>query len=91
MGCTNILKNAVGVVGIIVIIGICAIPIIKLMTFMTIYFLGAAICQPIADEKIVKLMTQMGDTFKLLFATLSSVSVMLIIGIAIIIQSAGVG
>ena len=55
MSCTNILKNAVGIVGVIVIISICIIPIIKLATLMAVYYLGAAVCQPIADEKIVKL------------------------------------
>jgi stage III sporulation protein AE len=91
MGCTNILKNAVGIVGIIVVIGICIIPIIKLLTLMTVYYLGAAICEPLADEKITKLLGQMGDTFKLFLAIMVSVSAMLIIGIAIIIKISGVG
>ena len=91
MGCTNILKNAVGVVGIIILIGICATPIIKLITLITVYSLGAAVCEPIADEKITKLMGQIGGTFKLLLAVLSSVSVMLIIGIAVVIRLSGVG
>ena len=55
MSCSNILKNAVGIVGVIVIISICISPIIKLATLMGAYYLGSAICQPIADEKIVKL------------------------------------
>lgn len=91
MGCTNILKNAVGVVGIIVVIGICAMPIIKLITLMAVYSLGAAVCEPIADEKITKLMGQMGGTFRILLAILSSISVMLIIGITVVIKLAGVG
>ncbi len=33
------------------IIGICVIPIIKLTLLMGMYYLGAALCQPIADEK----------------------------------------
>ena len=60
MSCTNILKNAVGIVGVIVIISICIIPIIKLATLMAVYYLGAAVCQPIADEKIVKLLCGKG-------------------------------
>ena len=55
MSCSNILKNAVGIVGVVVIISICISPIIKLATLMGAYYLGSAICQPIADEKIVKL------------------------------------
>ena len=90
MGCANIFKNAVGIVGIIVIIGICIVPIIKLITLMAVYYLGAAICQPLADEKIVKLLEQIGGTFKMFLAIMISVSTMLIIGISIIIKISGV-
>ena len=86
MGCSIILKNALGVVGVIIIIGICVVPIFKLITLMTMYYLRSALCQPIADAKIVKLLSNMGDTFKLLLAILCSVSVMLIIGVTIIVR-----
>lgn len=86
MGCTNVLKNAVGIVGIIVIIGICLSPIIKLLTLMVVYYIGAAVCEPLADEKIVKLLEKIGATFKLLLAIMLSVTTMLIIGVGIIIN-----
>jgi len=86
IGCTSILKNAVGVVGVIVIIGICIAPIIKLVLLMATYYIGSAICEPIADEKIVKLLSQMGDTFKILLAILCSLSVMLIIGTTLVMK-----
>lgn len=91
MGCSVILKNALGVVGVIIIIGICIIPIIKLVTLMSVYYIGAALCQPIADEKIIKLLSQMGDTFKLLLAILCSVAVMLIIGVTLVIRISNAG
>ena len=86
IGCTSILKNAVGVVGVIVIIGICITPIIKLVLLMTTYYIGSAICEPIADEKIVKLLSQIGDTFKILLAILCSLSVLLIIGTTLVMK-----
>ena len=91
MGCSNILKNAVGIVGVIIIISICITPIIKLVTLMAVYYLGAAICQPIADEKIVKLLRQIGATFRLLLAIMCSVSVMLIIGVTLVIKISNSG
>ena len=39
LGCSIILKNALGVVGVIIIIGICIVPIIKLVTLMSMYYL----------------------------------------------------
>lgn len=91
IGCSNILKNAVGLVGVIIIIGICITPIIKLATLTIIYYLGAALCQPIADEKIVKLLEQMGGTFKILLAITCSVAVMLMIGITLVVKISNSG
>ena len=86
IGCSNVLKNAVGITGVVIVLCICVGPIIKLTVLMTLYYLAGAICQPIADEKIIKLMDQMGDTFKMLLAIMCSVSVMLIVGITLVIK-----
>ena len=58
---------------------------------MAIYYLGAALCQPIADDKIIKLLDQMGDTFKTLLAIMCSVSVMFIIGTTLVINISNSG
>ncbi len=91
IGCSNILKNAVGIVGVIVVIGICIIPIIKLSILTLTYYITSALCQPIADDKIVSLLSGMGDTFKVLLAMLISVSVMLMIGITLVIKISNSG
>ena len=86
IGCSNILKNAVGIIGVIIIVGICILPIIKLAVLMGLYYLAGAICQPIADGKIVNLLEEMGNTFKLLLAIMCSISVMLIVGTTLVIK-----
>ena len=91
IGCSLILKNALGIVGVVIIIAICIRPIIKLIILMTIYYLTSCLCQPIADNKIIKLLEQMGDTFKLLLAILSSVSVMLLIGVTLVVKISNSG
>lgn len=91
LGCGVILKNALGVVGIIVIIGICVMPVIKLGVLTIIYNLAAAIIEPISDEKIVKLLEEMGGTFKLLFAILCTLSAMLIIGVTLVVKISNSG
>ena len=91
IGCSSILKNATGIVGIIVLIGIAIIPIIKLTIMMTIYYLGAALCQPIADGNIISLLEQMGDTFKILLGIMCAVSVMFIIGTTLVINISNSG
>lgn len=91
IGCSAILKNAIGIVGVIVVIAICITPILKLAIITIIYHLTAALCEPIADSKIVSLITQMADTFKILLAILCSISVMLIIGITLVINISNTG
>ena len=58
---------------------------------MAMYYLGAALCQPIADEKIIKLLEQMGDTFKIFLAIMCSVCVMLVVGVTLIINISNSG
>lgn len=91
IGCSVILKNAIGIVGVIIVIAICITPILKLAVITIIYHLTAAICEPIADSKIVSLISQMADTFKILLAIVCSISVMLIIGITLVINISNTG
>lgn len=86
IGCSNILKNAVGLVGVIVIICICIMPIAKLTILSFSYKLTSAVCEPLADKNIVSLLDQVGDTFKILLAVMVSVSVMLLIGITLVLK-----
>ena len=91
LGCGVILKNAVGVIGVIIIISICLLPIIKLAAFTIMYSVSSAIIEPLADEKIVKLLDEMSDVFKLLLAIICSVSSLLIIGITLVIKISNSG
>ena len=91
LGCGVILKNAVGLVGVIIIIGICILPIIKIATLSIIYSLASAVVQPIADDKIVKLLDEMSGVFKIMLAILCSLSVMLIIGITLVVKISNSG
>ena len=86
LGCAGILKNAVGFVGIIVIGSICLFPIIKLTLLSFTYYIASCICQPIADEKILGLLDNISDTFKILLAIIFCISVMLIVGLTIVMK-----
>ena len=86
LGCGIILKNAVGFVGVIIVVGICIIPILKLTILTIAYKILAAVTEPIADGKIVDLLEQIGDVFKIFLAILCSLSVLLIIGTALVLK-----
>ena len=91
LGYSNIIKNAVGIVGIFVIICICIKPILNLTALTITYYLGAALCEPIADKKIVSLIEQMGGTFKAFLAIMFTITAMLIVGIAIVMRISNSG
>ena len=86
IGCGNILKNSVGIIGIIVIIGIVLIPIIKIGILWFSFKLTSAVCEVIADKKIISLIEEIGDSYKILFAILISVSIMFVIGITLVLK-----
>ena len=91
LGCGIILKNAVGVIGIIIAIGICIIPILKLGILTVAYKIMSAICEPIADKNITSLLEEIGDVYKILLAILCSISVMLIVGTALVVKISNSG
>ena len=80
-----------GIVGVVVVLGICLMPIIRVAVLTISYHLATAICEVIADEKIVKVLEQMSSSFKILLATLFSISTMLIIGITLVIKISNSG
>ena len=90
-GCTSLLKNALGIVGIFIIIGICVLPIIKIAILTITYYFVAAICEPLADKKIVALLEQMGGTFKILLAIMFFIAALLIIGLAMTVKISNSG
>lgn len=91
LGCGVILKNAVGFLGVIIIIGICILPILKLAVLTISYKIVASISEVIADSKIVQLLDQIADVFKILLAILVSVSFMVIIGTTLLIKMSNTG
>ncbi len=91
LGCGVILKNAIGVIGVIIIIGVCILPILKIATLLVCYKVMAGICEPIADHKIIKLLEQISNIFKVLLAILCSISVMVIIGTTLVIKISNSG
>lgn len=86
LGCGIVLKNAIGLVGVIIVVGICIMPIIKLSILTISYKLLSSLVQPIADNKIVSLLDQVGDIFKILLAILCAISFMLIIGTTLVLK-----
>lgn len=83
LGCTNVIKNAVGAVGVIALLIIGLVPIIRIGITMMFFYLASGLAEVVANKKIVYVLEQMGDSCKVLLAALATVLIMLIIGITI--------
>lgn len=66
-------------------------PIIKLGVLTFAYKLLAGVVQPIADDKIIGLLDQIGDIFKIFLAILTSISFMIIIGTTLVLKISNSG
>lgn len=54
VGAGTIIKNGIGLAGIIVLISVCMIPVIKLVSISVLFKVTAAVIEPIAGKKVVK-------------------------------------
>lgn len=61
-------------------------PIIKLGILTIMYKLLGAVTEVIAEKNITSLLEQIGDVFKIFLGILSAISVMLIIGTALVLK-----
>lgn len=86
LGCSNILKNTVGFIGVIIIIGIALLPIIKISVFTVCFKLTSSIGEAVADKRIVKLVSDIADNYKILLGILIAIAVMFIIGITLVLK-----
>ncbi len=85
MGCSLLVKNAVGAFGLITLFIIVAFPVMKIISLVLIYKIAAAVIEPIAQGPLVKCLNDMSNSLLLLFATVLSVAVMFFISVTIII------
>ena len=69
--------------GIVAVVAISAVPLIRIGITCMFLYLISGLAEVVADEKIVYVLEQMGDSCKVLFASVASVVVMLIIGFTI--------
>lgn len=85
VGCSVVLKNAVGAIGMISLFFICIIPIIKILSLIFIYKIAGALVEPITNSRIVDCLNEISKSLIMLLATVTSVGVMFFIAVTIII------
>ena len=82
VGCSLLIKNALGTTGLMVLVGICISPMIQALCAVLIYRLSAAILQPVAESSIVDCLYDFSNVLMLLFIIQLSISAMFLLLIA---------
>lgn len=90
VGCSAVLKNAVGVIGLFTLFLICIIPIIKIVALIFIYKVVIAVIEPVSTIEIGECLNEVSKSLLLVLASLLSISIMFFITITIIVEAGNV-
>ncbi len=90
IGCSLLVKNAIGAMGLIFIFILCLMPMIKIVALIAIYKLSAALVEPISEDNLAGCLTNMANSLVVLFATVISVGIMFFITITIIVGTGNI-
>ncbi|HET7559528.1 MAG TPA: stage III sporulation protein AE, partial [Limnochordia bacterium] len=85
IGGSLLIKNALGVFGLITVFVVTAFPIMKIASMLVIFRVGAAVIEPIADERLVDALGGFAGGIALLMAALITVALMFFIAITVVI------
>ncbi len=85
VGCSMLLKNAVGVIGLIALFIICIMPVIKMTSIILIFKVTSAIIEPISSSRIVDCLNEISKSLILIVGTVLAVGMMFFIAITIIV------
>lgn len=91
LNCSALIKQAVGVGGILLLGIFCVAPILKIVVFILLYKLTAAIIQPLGEERVVHCIDSIGESCQLLLGCLCIVSFLFIISITMMIGMTNLG
>lgn len=82
VGCSLLIKNALGVTGLIVLLGVLAGPLIQTLGAALMYQVCAAVLEPVAESRLLKCMADFSRVLMLLFVVQLSIGAMFILLIA---------
>ncbi len=83
LGSAVLIKNGIGAAALIVLILLCLVPLAKLAVIMAVYYLLAAVLQPVSDERIIGCLSGMGNGVRLLFRAVFTVLALFFLTIAL--------
>lgn len=87
IGCTLLIKNAVGVAIMIGIISISLIPMLKMLAIIGLYRLACVFLEPVAESRIIKCIGEVVGSMTYIFGIVASVAFMFLITVTTLITA----
>ncbi len=87
IGCTLLIKNAVGVAIMIGIIAICLIPILKMLAIIVMYRIACVLLEPVAETRILKCIGEVAGSMTYVLGIVASVAFMFLITVTALITA----
>lgn len=87
IGCTLLIKNAVGVVIMIGIVAMCLIPLIKMLAIIALYKITCVLLEPIAESRIIKCVSDVASSMTFILGIVAAVAVMFLLTVTALIMS----
>ncbi len=84
----NLMKNAAGIGIMAALLVLCLLPFAKMIAYVLLYRLAGVLIQPVASDRICKLLTAAGDTLSMLMGLSALMGVMCIMNTAIFVSVA---
>ena len=85
LGCAMLVKNATGIVAMLITFSIVISPLLRIAAGMLAFRLAAALCEPIGEPRLPKMLASLGDVLTYLFAATISLSLMFMITVGLVI------
>lgn len=85
VGCSMVIKNALGIFGLIALFLITIVPVIKIISLILVYKFTIVVIEPIANARVTKCLSDISRSLTLVLATVAIVGIMFFIVISIII------
>ncbi|MBB6216621.1 stage III sporulation protein AE [Anaerosolibacter carboniphilus] len=90
LGCSLILKNAIGGVGLFILAFIVLMPLLKILALILIYKLASALIEPIVDSDLPDCLNDLSNALVMLFGTVLSVAIMFFMAVTMIIGAGNI-
>jgi stage III sporulation protein AE len=87
VGCTLLIKNAVGIAIMIGIIVICILPILKMLAIIILYRMTCVLMEPLGESRIIKCISDVAGSITFLMGILASVAFMFLITVTALITA----